>query len=173
MEVVVERENGLRGRGGRHRDRLQALVVTEAVGDSAKAASVAADKASDANRPIDCTLRIRDVVGGILNLGQLLRSVIGVCDYAATRVCGLTDRAVEIVAIRNGLVDAADGSLFVPHTPHSVIRPGGRAGAISHSSAAPDTEVAGAAAGSVVHECVIGITNAAVTVGIRFAGQAI
>jgi hypothetical protein len=49
MEVVANRENSLAGRGGRHGERLKALVMSKAVGDPGKRPAGAREPTPTAN----------------------------------------------------------------------------------------------------------------------------
>jgi hypothetical protein len=84
MEVIADGKNDLTGSGGRHGERLKALVIGKAIGDSGKRAAVAADEAGestvwtvsgagdviDAAAAVDGRERAPRGIGGISNNGR-------------------------------------------------------------------------------------------------------
>ena len=90
MEVVANGEHGLAGRIGRHVYRLEALVVSECVGDSSKACTVAADKAGKrAVRAVACAGDVVDAVSAV-DSGERQAGGSGLISYG--RAAGIVQR---------------------------------------------------------------------------------
>ena len=106
MEVIADGIHRLAGRGGRHVQRLQALVVAEGVGDSGKRPAVAADKPGKrAVRAVRCAGDVVDAAAAVDGRERPPGGIRRVSDDLAAGIGQGLDRAIEVVGIGNVLRD--------------------------------------------------------------------